>query len=287
MKTVADDILIEENEDTFSECTSVNLANNRERSTMLVGILGCGAIADIITDFASKGKVGVDLKFFYDQDFQRAENLASKVNGIGTRNVNDMIDYVDLVIEAASQQAVRKIIPHILKRGKNVIIMSVGALMDLKLRNQLENLASTNNSRIYTPSGAIVGLDGIKAASVGDINRINLVTRKPPESLGILTDEEVVLYEGKASEAVHKFPQNMNVAATLSIACKKDVDVRIIADPKVKHNCHEVQVAGDFGELKTTTRNMNCTTNPKTSVLAAYSAIKLLKSLNEKSKIGT
>jgi len=287
MKTVLDDILIEKTEDIFSECASGNLTNNHEHSTMIVGILGCGAIANIITDFALKGKLGVDLKFFYDQDFEMAENLASKVNGISARNVHDMLDYVDLVIEAASQQAVRKVIPNILKRGKDVIIMSVGALMDLELRNQLEDLSRVNNSRIYMPSGAIVGLDGIKAACVGDITEINLVTRKPPESLGIFTDKEILLYEGKASEAVHKFPQNMNVAATLSIACRKDVDVKIIADPGVKHNCHEVQVVGDFGELKTTTHNMNCTTNPKTSVLAAYSAIKLLKSLNEKSRIGT
>lgn len=254
---------------------------------MKVGILGCGAIANIITNFAAEGKLGVDLNFFYDRDMERAENLASQVDGTVVLNVNDMIDQVDLVIEAASPQAVLEIIPQILERGKDVIVMSVGALIDPDLRNNLEKIAQENNSHVHVPSGAIVGLDGIKAASIGKIREVSLITRKPPKSLGITAETETVLYEGKAKDAVQKFPMNINVAATLSIACGKEVDVKIIADPKVDRNSHEVHVVGDFGELRTTTHNMRCSINPKTSVLAAYSAIKLLKSLNENLKIGT
>ena len=254
---------------------------------MNVGILGCGAIANIITNFAVEGKLGVDLKFFYDRDMERAENLASQVDGRVVLDVKDMLDHVDLVIEAASPQAVVEIIPEILKKGKDVIVMSIGALMDSELRNQLEDIAKQNNSRIYAHSGAIVGLDGIKAASIGKIREVSLVTRKPPKSLGISADNETILYEGKARDAVRKFPMNINVAAALSIACNKEVNVKIIADPNVDRNSHYVHVVGDFGEFKTITQNMRCSINPKTSVLAAYSAIKLLKSLNENLRIGT
>ena len=80
---------------------------------------------------------------------------------------------------------------------------------------------------------------------------------------------------------------NINVAATLSLACGREVDVKIIADPTVDRNMHEVHVIGEFGEFKTLTENMRCSMNPKTSVLAAYSAVKLLKSLNETIHIGT
>lgn len=274
----------EHSEDSFSRSKSGNLI---KRDAMKVGILGCGAIANVITDFALKGKLGVDLACFYDRDTKRAESIASKVDGTVALNLKDMLNLVDLVVEAASPQAVIETVPQILKNGKNVIIMSVGALLDLEFKNKLERITIKNKSRIYTPSGAIVGLDGIKAASVGEITELNLVTRKPPKSLGISINEEMVLYEGKASDAVRKFPQNMNVAAALSIACDKEADVKIIADPSVDHNIHDVHVVGDFGEFKTTTRNMSCTTNPKTSVLAAYSAIKLLKSLNDNLKIGT
>jgi len=254
---------------------------------MNVGILGCGAIANIITNFAAEGKLGVDLNFFYDRDMERAENLASQVDGTVVLAIEDMLDQVDLVIETASPQAVVEIVPQILQRGKHVIVMSVGALMDPVLRDRLENIAKDNNSRIYAPSGAIVGLDGIKAASIGKIREVSLITRKPPKSLGITAQKETVLYEGTAKDAVLKFPMNINVAAALSIACGKEVDVKIIADPTVDRNSHEVHVVGDFGELRTTTENMRCAINPKTSVLAAYSAIKLLKSLNEHLRIGT
>jgi aspartate dehydrogenase len=252
-----------------------------------VGILGCGAIANIITNFAAEGKLGVDLEFFYDRDMERAENLASQVDGTVVLNIEDLLVNVDIVIETASPQAVREIVPQILEAGKDVIVMSVGALLDTDLRNNLKAIAEKNNARIHVPSGAIVGLDGVKAASIGKIHKVSLITRKPPKSLGISADTETLLYEGKAKDAVEKFPMNINVAATLSIACGKEVDVKIIADPRVDRNSHEVHMIGDFGELKTTTHNMRCSINPKTSVLAAYSAIKLLRSLNENLQIGT
>ncbi len=254
---------------------------------MNVGILGCGAIANIITNFAAEGKLGVDLEFFYDRDMERAENLASQVDGTVVLNTDDLLERVDLVIETASPQAVKEIVPRILEKGKDVIVMSVGALLDTDLRRNLKKIARENNSRIYVPSGAIIGLDGVKAASIGKIHQVSLITRKPPKSLGISAEKETVLYEGKAKDAVEKFSMNINVAATLSIACGKEVDVKIIADPNVDRNSHEVHMVGDFGELKTTTHNMRCSINPKTSVLAAYSAIKLLRSLNENLQIGT
>ena len=254
---------------------------------MKVGIIGCGSIANIITNFAVEGKLGVDLKYFYDRDIERAENLALLVDGTVVLEIEDMLDKVDLVIEAASPQAVAEIIPKVLENGKNVLIMSTGALMDVKLKSELENIAISNGVKIYAPSGAIVGIDGIKAASIGKIKEASLITRKPPKSLGIKTDGETILYEGKASDAVKEFPTNINVAAVLSLACGKDVNVKIIADPNVNQNMHEVHVIGDLGEFKTITKNVRCAMNPKTSVLAAYSAIKLLNSLNENIIIGT
>lgn len=274
----------EHNEDSFSRSKSENFI---KEDAMKVGVLGCGAIANVITDFALKGKLGVDLTCFYDRDVKRAENIASKVDGTVAPNLKGMLNLVDLVIEAASPQAVVETVPQILKKGKDVIIMSIGALIDSNFRAYLEKLARKNDSMIYAPSGAITGLDGIKAASIGKIHSVSLITRKSPDSLGISTDNEIILYEGKAEEAVGKFPMNINVAATLSVACDREVDVKIIADPVVDQNYHEIRVVGDFGELITITRNTKCTTNPKTSVLAAYSAIKLLKSLNDNLKIGT
>src|SRR5690606_33015606 len=151
----------------------------------------------------------------YDRDLERAENLASMVDGTAVLDVRDMLPEVDLVVEAASPEAVRELVPVVLEAGRDVVVMSVGALMDPELRKMLEETASRNNATIHVPSGAIVGLDGLKAASVGTIESVKLVTRKPPRSLGISMDEKKVLYRGRASEAVKRFPLNINVAAAL------------------------------------------------------------------------
>ena len=166
------------------------------------------------------------------------------------------------------------------------MIMSVGALMDIEFKEKVHKIAQKNKAKVYAPSGAIVGLDGIKAASIGKITQASLTTRKAPKSLGREVEEEEILFEGKASEAVKKFPLNINVAATISLACNRDIDVKIIVDPKVDRNVHEIMAKGDFGEFKTTTKNYPCAANPKTSMLAALSAIRLLKSFNETISVG-
>ena len=254
---------------------------------MILGMLGCGAIASFIVNNISSEDNGIIVKYFYDRDFEQSKKLATLANGIAVSKIEEMIANVDLVLEAASPSSVEDHGLKILENGKNIIIMSIGALMDKKLKKEMEVVANKNNSKIYIPSGAIVGLDGIKAASVGELNKVTLTTRKPPMSLGKKVDKEEILFEGKASEAVKEFPVNINVAATLSLACNRDIDVKIIVDPKVDKNIHEVLIKGDFGEFKTKTQNLPCEVNPKTSLLAAYSAIKLLKSLNENFIMGT
>jgi aspartate dehydrogenase len=253
---------------------------------MKVGILGCGTIANIIA-YKLRKNDKIDIAYFFDKDLEKSENLAQQNNGIAVLDIEEMIDNVDLVLEAASQISVKEHVPKILKKGKNVIIMSVGSLMDKELRKEIETISNETGSKIYVPSGAIAGLDAIKAGTVGKINQICLTTRKPPQSLGKEVDKEEILFKGKASQAVKNFPLNINVAATLSIASGIDIDVTIIVDPNVDRNLHQVYVEGDVGKFRTETENLPCESNPKTSVLAAYSAIKLLKSLNESINIGT
>ena len=254
--------------------------------TMKVGIIGCGAIANIITTSIVPEDNGIDITHFYDNDVERAENLATFADGVAALDFDDMLENVDLVLECASPASVREYAPRVLKKGLDMIVMSIGAFMDEDFYNEIEKLAKENNAKVHLPSGAIVGLDGIKAVAKFGLKEVNLVTRKSPKSLGRDIDEEVVLFEGKASEAVKQFPLNINVAATISIACHRDIDVKIIVDPNVDRNVHEITAKGDFGEFKTTTMNYPCSANPKTSMLAALSAIRLLKSFNETICVG-
>ena len=253
---------------------------------MKVGIIGCGAIANIITSSIVPENNGIEIKYFFDKDIERAENLASLAGGVAVLNFEDMLNDADLILECAAPISVKEYAPIVLKRGIDMIVMSIGAFMDLEFYSEMEKLAKKHGAKIHLPSGAIVGLDGIKAVAKFGLKDVNLVTRKSPKSLGKEIDSEEILFEGKASEAVKEFPLNINVAATISLACQRDIDVKIIVDPKVDRNVHEITAKGDFGEFKTTTMNYPCAANPKTSMLAALSAIRLLKSFNETICVG-
>jgi aspartate dehydrogenase len=287
--------LLERNENFYSPVESSDHGDHKY-DAQVIGIIGCGTIAKIITDFQKERNLDADLKYFQDSDTSKAQNLASQADGMFVQDVGDMLDEVDLVIEAVSTQIAVEIIPQILRKGKDIIVTSIDAFLDLEFKNQVKSIAFENNCRIYAPSGDIAGLDGVKAASIGEIAGINLLIRNSPESLGIssgdeslgiATDEEILLFEGKAQDAVGKFPINLDIAAVLSIITDREVDLKIIADPRVNHSYHEIRVTGDFGELETITQNTNWATDTKTSVLTAYSVIKLLENLNNNIKIGT
>jgi aspartate dehydrogenase len=151
--------------------------------------------------------------------------------------------------------------------------MSVGALLDLRVKS----------SRIHVPSGAIGGLDAISAADLAGIDEVLLVTRKNPSVLDLDNTEEKIVYEGNAAEAVRRFPREMNVAAALALTVQPDkVKVQVVSDPEVTRNVHEVQVKWKHGEMLLRFSNDPHPENPKTSALAAWSAIRLLQQLMQK-----
>ncbi|MCD7781746.1 MAG: aspartate dehydrogenase [Methanosphaera sp.] len=256
---------------------------------MKIGILGCGSIANALTDFKLDGKLDVELSIFYDLKEDSANKLANKVGASATTSIDQLIDNSDLVLEAASQQAVKSLIPDILSAGRDVMIMSVGSLMDEEFREKLISIAKENNAKIHIPTGAIAGIDTVNASRLGDVESVSLVTRKPPVSLGIdLEDEEEqILFDGLASDAVKEYPKNINVSSTLSLASGIDVPVKIIADPKIDKNTHEIHLEGSFGQMVTKTFNTSTPENPKTSVLAAYSVASLLNKLSKTLQIGS
>lgn len=256
---------------------------------MKVGIMGCGAIANALVNFRLNNKLNADIAFFFDLNKDSSTKLAQKINAVSVDSVDELIENSDLILECASQGAVIHSIPRILETGTDVIIMSVGALLNQEFRDKIEKTAKYNGAKIYLPTGAITGIDTVKAARMGEIESVSLVTRKPPVSLGqdFEDDEEKVLFKGKASEAVIKYPKNINVSSTLSLASGIDADVTIIADPKIKNNTHEIRIKGTFGELVTTTSNVSSPDNPKTSMLAAFSAASLLNKLSETIQIGS
>lgn len=278
----------------------------RPKTKIGAGLIGCGAIGTVIAEAIDSGRAGeIDLVVVYDIIMERAQNLASKLNckPLVAKNINEILerDDVQIVIEAASQEAVKQYAVKVLSSNKDLMVMSTGALLDETLMAKITEAAKNSGRRVYVPSGAIVGLDNVKSAAIGQIEDVTLITRKPPISfkgapyiekskvdLSALK-EPLTLYEGSAREAVKLFPQNVNVAATLSLAGvgPDKTRVKIIVDPGIKNIIHEVHVRGEFGEILTRTVNKPFPSNPRTSYIAALSAIATLKKISENIIIGT
>jgi aspartate dehydrogenase len=259
---------------------------------MKLALLGCGNIGEFIANAAYRGIIHCKLTAVYDKSPEAVERFKKGVIHVDyktAKTVRELIDGADLVVEAASQDAVREHALDILSAGKSLLVMSVGALADVKLYKEMKKVAREKGVKIYIPSGGIVGVDGMNAARLATIESVTITTRKPPKSLGVTVDKETVIFDGPADEGVRKFPQNVNVAATLGLATVglELTRLRIIADPAADRNIHEVNVKGDFGEFTTIARNLPSRQNPKTSWIAALSAIAMLKELCDVVRIGT
>lgn len=263
-----------------------------------VGLMGCGTIGTHLALAIDSGRVAnASLTGLFDIAKVSARNLETRLNT--KPQVYDNFDkFIDsranIIIEAASQQAVRNFGRRIIESGKDLMVMSVGALADMPFLQELLQIAASENSlsKIYVPSGAIAGIDAIR--SIRHLaDSITLTTKKSPKALAgapFFTTANVSLdnitkvtqiYEGPAAEAVKLFPANVNVAAVLSLAGigVEKTTVRILADPETTTNQHEIIATGSFGEIKINVNNVTAPGNPKTSFLAVLSAIECLRSI--------
>jgi len=269
--------------------------------SLKIGIVGCGAIGSslakaIVSEFPEKA----ELVSLYDIDVKKAYNLSVKFNKkIAALNLEDLINKVDLVIEATKADSAFDIAKKAISFARDIMVMSVGGIIEHY--RELKVLAQEKGVHIFVPSGAICGIDGLKAANCGKINKVILTTKKPPRAfLGApyvlkkkieldSIDKDTVIFEGNASMATRAFPQNINVAATLSIAGigAEHTIVRIVASPHIDRNIHEIEIESDAGKIITRCENVAHPDNPKTSYLAVLSAIATVKQILEPIKIGT
>jgi aspartate dehydrogenase len=266
-----------------------------------IGLVGCGAIGAEIAKAVDSGALDAILVAVCDHNPETAVALINSLQRKPTRvKLEELVSLSDVVVEAASQKAVPAIARAALVAGKKLMIMSVGALADREFFAEVKALAKEHGSRVYLPSGAISGLDGIKSARIGAIRSVTLTTTKNPAGLAgapYIRENKIDLtalagptqiFEGSALEAVKAFPANVNVAATLFLASGEgEVRVKVVADPNIHVNRHEIVVEGDFGRITTLVENVPSPRNPRTSYLAALSAIATLRAIVEPVKIGT
>ncbi len=258
---------------------------------MKIGLIGAGAIANfLLTEINQKGYGHFQVTDVFVRNKNKYHALEDKFNlKLHTDLESFLRTEIDLVIEVASVTAVKTLLPAILEQ-KDVLIVSVGALVDQIFMKNLTQIAKNNQRKLYLPSGAIGGLDLLQNAhALKTVDHVTLTTRKPANTL--INEElskEKVVFEGKAEDAIKQFPKNINVAIILSLAGIgiEKTTVRIIADPKLDKNIHQINISGDFGEANFEFKNNPLPLNPKTSYLTALSILGTLERLHQSIKIG-
>lgn len=260
---------------------------------MNIGLIGGGNIGKFLLQSINTNKLlaGSRIVGIYTRNPKSAEQLAADFETEIFADMESLLQSdVDLVIEAATVEVVKEHAASILASGKDLVLSSVGALCDMDFIEHLKEICKSNGTKIHLPSGAIGGLDVLKAAkSNGELERVSIITRKPPQALpGAPLDCEHVLFEGSARKAIELYPKNINVSIILSLAGlgPEKTEVKIISDPTVTKNSHTIEAAGTFGNLSLKVENDPMPNNPKTSYLAALSVLSSLKNKDAVIQVG-
>ena len=255
-----------------------------------IGIVGCGAIGKALINAVAAGKLAVRVAGVTSRTESIARDfLATLKDAPPYLSLDKLIAASDLVVEAAGGAVVAELAEKVFAAKKDLMVISVGALLD---HPEIIETSRRTGCRLYLPSGAIAGLDGIKSACVGAIAHVTHTTRKPPAGLegapylvehgislaGLKEEREV--FSGAAREACRGFPANVNVTAAVSLAGigPDKTWVRILAVPGLRFNCHDVDVEGEFGKLHVHIENVP-TENPKTGKLTVLSIIRAVQDI--------
>ncbi|MDN5565270.1 MAG: aspartate dehydrogenase [Psychrobacter sp.] len=208
-------------------------------------------------------------------------------------SINELSNTPDLAVEMVGQSGLEAHAVGVLERGIPLGIISVGALTNDKFACVLQDTAQKNNVKIHILAGAVAGIDGINAANVAGLDEVTYQGRKKPDSWrGSYADELIdynslekaeVFFTGSARQAATLFPANSNVAATIALAGVglDDTKVELIVDPTLEHNIHHITAKGVFGQLEISMTGLPLAENPKTSSLAAFSALRLCCQLDQ------
>lgn len=274
------------------------------KNGMKLGLLGGGTIARLVLQHLRRGEIpGIEVLAVAGRgSASRGAELAREFSiryVVGAPALRALRP--DVVMEAASHEAVREHLVDLLDAGISVVVLSAGALAEDRLRSAAEAAALRSGALLYVPSGGIGGLDALKGACAAGVDEVTIQVAKPPaawkgiphvETLRIDLDrlaKAATLFEGPAREGVPLFPQNVNIAAVLSLAGIgfDRTRLRVVADPGLKDNTHTILVKGASGRFTVVLENIPAPENPKTSFLACYSVLAALRELGSRHRYGT
>jgi aspartate dehydrogenase len=267
--------------------------------TLRVALGGLGAVGLPVARRLAAGLPGLSLAAVSARDPDRA---AARLRAFGIVvpivPLAALAEDADIIVESLPSALFRAVAEPALDAGRLFLPLSVGALLD---HPDLVERAKRRGARIIVPTGALLGLDAVRAAAQGEIRSVTLVTRKPPAGLagapylverGLSLaglDRPLKLFEGTARDGVRGFPANVNVAAALALAGigPDRTRLEIWADPGIERNTHRIEVEADSVRLSMTIENVPSPGNPRTGRLTPLSVIACLRGLTETVRIGS
>jgi len=267
-------------------------------SSTRIAIAGLGAIGRAVARRLTDGLPGLSLACIATGNAAKARDwLKEQKIDCPVVELEEFPKHADLAIECAPASLIEKICRPMLEAGKQVMVLSCGALLP---RPDLIDLARAHGGRIIVPTGALLGLDAVAAAAEGTIHSVKMTTRKPPIGLNgapYLVEHNIsveglntakLVFSGTAREAAAGFPANVNVAAALSLAGigPDRTMIDIWADPTKTRNCHVIEVDADSASFTLSIENVP-SENPKTGKIVALSIIATLRKLTAPLRVGT
>jgi aspartate dehydrogenase len=264
-----------------------------------VALAGFGAIGSALAKRLDEGMPGLQLVAVSARNREGArQRMGALARPVPVLPLAELAERAEVVVECAPPAVFREVAEPAIEAGRIFMPASVGQLLE---HEDLIGRAEQTGARILVPTGALLGLDAVRAAAQGTIESVTMVTRKPPRGLagaphleanGIVLDgltAPLKVFDGSAREGARGFPANVNVAAALSLAGigPDRTRLEIWADPNVTRNTHRIVVEADSARFEMTIENLPSEENPRTGKITALSMIAALAALRAPLKVGT
>jgi len=267
------------------------------RRPLQVGLAGLGAVGREVAKRLAAGIPGLRLAAVAARDPKKAQRLLTSRAGVKIVSIEALAESCEAIVEGLPPALFRAAALPAIERGRIFIPLSVGQLLE---NWDLVERARATGACILVPTGALLGLDAVRAAAEGTIRSVTMVTRKPPAGLegaphlverglslaGLKAPLKV--FEGSAREGARGFPANVNVAAALSLAGigPDRTRLEIWADPGIERNIHKIEVDAEEARFSMTIENVP-SENPRTGRIVAPSVVALLRGLVSELRVGT
>lgn len=269
------------------------------KNMLSVGIIGLGTIGNVVAKALDDGISGMRLAAIASGRRDRAIASIKKLSKpVDLVTIDDLAERCDIIVDCAPKAVFRELAMATLSRGRILVTVSGAGIL---ANEDIEDVARQNGGQLILATGALLGLDAVRAAAEGTIHSVRMITRKPPNALrdaphiidnNISLDRlngAIQVFEGSAREGAKAFPANVNVAAALGLAGigADATQLEVWADPHLDRNTHSIEVDADSAKFTLQIENVQSESNPGTGKITALSVIACLRGMTAPMKVGS